>query len=262
MAKKKGYHYKYRHREKYNGVNIDVKAHTSAELIERVRKKKSQIDRATISPDTKLLAFGDMFLKTYKKNSVSLSWYNDLESILKSKIVGAIGNRPVSRIRPIDVQSFLNSCSYLSDSYIKKIYDFTKQLFHQAYKNGLTAIDISEDLIRPSGRTSEHGRSLTERESASLLSVISGTKDELFLRIIYQCGLRSGEVVSLTWKDIDFENRNLSVNKAMKKDGIVGSTKSAAGIRIILIPSDLLDLLRDHAGNPFDLVCPKQKRSS
>jgi len=64
--------YKYRHREKYNGVNIDVKANTSAELIERVRKKKSQINRATISPDIKLLSFGDMFLKTYKKNFVSL----------------------------------------------------------------------------------------------------------------------------------------------------------------------------------------------
>ena len=70
----------------------------------------------------------------------------------------------------MDVQLFLNNCSNLSDSYIKKIYDFTKQLFHQAYKNGLTTMDISEDLIRPSGKVSDSGRSLTDRATTSFFS--------------------------------------------------------------------------------------------
>ena len=257
MAKK--YEYKYRHREVYRGVQIDIKARTSGDLIDKVKKKKSQIDRSTISPDTKLLTFGEMFLRTYKIKTVSASWYDDLESILKSKIVAGIGNRPVGRIRPIDVQSFLNSCTDLSDSYIKKIFDLTKQLFHQAYKNGLTATDFSEDLIRPSGKSVESGRSMSAREQRALLDAIRGTHDELFLRIMLQCGLRPGEVIALTWMDVDLSAGTLSVNKAMKKDGAVGSPKSAAGYRVLPIPADLLELMRSEKGSPFELVCPKQK---
>ena len=257
MAKK--YDYKYRHRETYCGVQIDIKAKTSADLIRKVKAKKDKIDRASISPDTKLSVFGDMFLRTYKMKSVSWSWYNDMEAIMKSKIVGGIGNRPVGRIRPMDVQLMLNECSDLSDSYIKKIFDLTKQLFHQAYKNGLTPTDFSEDLVRPAGKANGEGRSLTPRESASLLRVISGTVDELFLRIILQCGLRPGEVIALQWKDIDFREKNLTVERAMKKDGSVGPPKSAAGLRTVPVPSDLLDLMREQRGGPFSLVCPKQK---
>lgn len=255
MSKK----YKYRHRETYNGVAMDLRANSTGELVQKVEKKKRQIDRQTVSPDKSLLWFGRMFLQTYKKNSVSSSWYADMESILNNKIVPGIGNRPVGKLKPIDVQRFLNSCTELSDSYIKKIFDLTKQIFHQAYKNGLTRSDFSEDLIKPAGRPSGSGRSLSARESATLLKVIAGTPDELFLRIMLQCGLRPGEVCALLWKDINFEKRALTVDKAQKKDGTIGSPKSSAGFRTVPIPADLLQLLLDSRTDPLALVCPKQK---
>ena len=255
MAKK----YKYRHREIYNGVAIDIRANSTKELVQKIKKKKDQIDRQTVSPDTTLLRFGQMFLETYKVNSVSASWYADLESMLKTKIVPGIGNRPVGRLKPIDVQQFLNSLTDLADSYVKKIFDLTKQIFHQAYKNGLTVTDFSEDLIRPTGKASDSGRSLTAREIAALLKVISGTQDELFLRIMLQCGLRPGEVCALIWKDINLQKRTVSVTKAQKKDGTIGSPKSSAGVRLVPIPSDLLQLMRALYTQPLALVCPKQK---
>ena len=249
--------YKLRHTEMYRGIRIDVKANTTGELLAKVQRKKDKIDRTTVDPGMTLLAFGHMYLDTYKREKVSASWYGDLRTMLENKIVPGIGNKQVTRIQPIEVQAFLNSCSHLSESYVHKIFITTKQIFHQAYRNGLTPSDFSEDLQRPRGVKATSGRSLTDAEISSLLSVIRGTPDELFLRIILQCGCRPGEVVALTWRDVDLDSGILNVNKAMKKDGFVSFPKTDAGNRQVPIPADLLQLLYERSGDPLSLVCPK-----
>ena len=250
--------YKYRHRETYRGFDVDVKANTTGELADKIRKRKAAIDRRAVSGSWKLQTFGDHYLETYKRRTVSASWYADMEVILEKKIVAGIGNRSMDKIQLMDVQAMLNSCSDLSDSYIKKIYDPTKQIFHCAYKNGVTAFDISADLVRPHGIKGRSGRSLTDEETAALLSVCRDTPDELFLRIMLQCGLRPGEVSALTWRDVDLVSGVLSVDKAVKKDRTVGLPKSDSGIRTVPIPADLLDRMRSMAGDPLALVCPKR----
>ena len=256
MANKK---YKYRHTEIYHGVRIDIKANTTKELAEKIQKKKRKIDRTTVSPSMTLSAFGRMYLDTYKREVVSASWYQDMLTILDKKMVASIGDKQVSRIQPIEVQAFLNSCSHLSESYVHKIFILTKQIFHQAYRNGLTVSDFSEDLQQPRGVKATPGRSLTSDEIDALRAVIKDTPDELFLRIILQCGCRPGEVVSLTWRDVDLDAGILNVSKAMKKDGFIALPKTDSGNRQIPIPDDLLHLLRDRAGDPLALVCPKQR---
>ena len=259
MPKRKKTEYKYRHTETYHGVRIDIKAHTAGDLADKLTRKRAQVDRQTISPQTPLLTFGKMFLKTYKEHKVSLSWYHDLTAMLENKIVPGIGNRNMGSIRPIMVQSFLNSLTGLSDSYIKKIFDFTRQLFEYAYKNGVITSDFSSDLVRPAGKRMDTGRAMTDAEETAFLKVITETPDELFLRIIYQCGLRPGEVCALEWRDIDLAAGTLTVSRAQKKDGSIGDPKSKAGFRTVPIPSTLLDLMREQAGEPFQLVCPKQR---
>lgn len=259
MARRKKAGYKYRHTEVYHGVRIDIKAHTPGDLADKLTRKRTQIDRQTISPETPLLKFGQTYLETYKKNKVSLSWYHDLQAIFSNKIVPGIGNRAMGSIRPIDVQSFLNTLTGLSDSYIKKIYDLTRQIFQAAFKNGLTPYDYSEDFVRPVGQGGETGRAMTDAETAAFLKVIRDTPDELFLRIIYQCGLRPGEVCALEWRDIDLDAGTVTVSRAQKKDGSIGDPKSAAGFRTVPIPADLLEFMRPLHGDPFQLVCPKQR---
>lgn len=68
------------------------------------------------------------------------------------KIVPGIGNKPVGKIKPLEIQDFLNETSNLSASYIKKIYSLVCQIFKYAYKNGMTPRDYTVDLERPKGK--------------------------------------------------------------------------------------------------------------
>ena len=51
----------------------------------------------------------------------------------------------------------------------------------------------------------------------SLISVEEDIKFRCGFQLLYYCGLRIGELKGLTWKDIDFENKTVSINKQITK---------------------------------------------
>ena len=250
MAKK----YKYRHRETYKDILIDIKANTTGELSDKIQKRRDQIDRQYLDINTKLKDFIDVYLSTYKEPTVSADTYAYLES-LGRKILDGIGNLPVAKIKPLQVQGFLNSLADHKDGYIKKIYHLTCQLFKHAYKNGLTTTDYTVLLELPRGLPSDIGRSLSDYERKCLLQILPGHRGELFCKLMLYCGLRPGEVIALQWKDIDFKAETVTVDKSYKRSGSVGQPKSLAAYRTIPVPSHLMPLLREHAAGPFDRVC-------
>ena len=63
------------------------------------------------------------------------------------------------------------------------------------------------------------------------------------------CGLRFGEVVELRRKDLDLTNGVLHIRRGVVRSGgkvIVGTPKSAAGVRDVAIPPHLVPTLREH----------------
>lgn len=256
MAKK----YKYRHKELYKDTVIDIKADTLSTLMKKLQEKKNQADHMYLDPNMKLAIFVQRWLDTYKRNSVSESWFREICRISRT-MTESIGNKPVGKIKPLNVQEYLNTCTKYTDSYIKKIYDITCQIFKYAYKNGLTSHDFTLDLERPRGRDSKTGRSITKKERDTLLAVLNGNgkphRGNLFFKFMLYCGLRPGEACALLWKDVDLKNGFIDVNKAQKKDGSIGSPKSESGIRKIPLPGHFVNELKQFKGSPFDLVCPQ-----
>ena len=244
--------YEHRYTETYKDTRIDIRAHTKKELADKIKKRKEQIDRQTIDGDICLADFCTVYIDTYKRNTVSASWYADL-CRYRDRLVDAVGNKPVGKIKPIEVQAYLNSCAGLADSTIKKIYDFTNRVFQEAKKNGATRYVF--DLTRPKGSPESAGRSLTPAEEKALLKIIQGHRSEIFISIMYYCGLRPSEVSALQWKDIDLEHNIISVYKAVKTDGTIGDPKSPSGVREVPIPIKLSTLLKKHRKTPFSPVC-------
>ena len=248
--------YKYRHQETYKDVKIDVRADTLTELMDKVAAKKAQVDRQILSPNTKLKPFADKYLVTYKKPSVGADWYADLVRITNTKIVPGIGNKPLGKIKPIEIQQFLNTLSGLSDSYIKKIFDLTNQIFRYAYRNGMTNVDLTLNLERPTGLEAKEGRSITDYEREVLLRVLdSGHRGRIYCKIMLYCGLRPAEISALLWKDVDLKGGVIDVNKDRKKNGTVNKPKSKDSVRKIPIPDHFIPELKACRKSPFDLVC-------
>ena len=233
--------YKYRHKETYKGTKIDVKAHTSADLIRKVNAKKETIDRTVIDGSVMMSAFGELFLEATKRNTVSASWFRDLGYMWNS-IVRDFGDRKMESITPLQLQAYLDSIN-ASDGTIKKKFDLISQVFRYAYINGATDTDLTLGLVRPRGSATKNGRSLTDDERITLLSALDGHRGEIFCKLMLYCGLRPSEAQALTWDDIDLDARVLTVSKSLKPDGSIGPPKTNAAYRTIPIPAHLVRTL-------------------
>ena len=89
-----------------------------------------------------------------------------------------------------------------------------------------------------------------------LIDNATGFMKDLIL-LAWKTGLRFGELIALTWNDVNFIDRYLEVNKAVAR-GILGSTKSYRS-RIVFLSSDVVEMLERRkleTGN--DLIFPNK----
>lgn len=88
-----------------------------------------------------------------------------------------------------------------------------------------------------------------KEEFDKFLSVETDIKFRALFETLYYCGLRSGEVRGLTWTDIDFKNKKLTVNKnvVINFEGnkyLITTPKTKSSYRTIPIPNVLLEDLK------------------
>lgn len=72
---------------------------------------------------------------------------------------------------------------------------------------------------------------------------------KVYYHLAIKGGFRRGELIALTWQDVDFDNRIISINKASAstkaKGQIIKDTKTASGKREVYLPQDCFDLLEE-----------------
>lgn len=76
-----------------------------------------------------------------------------------------------------------------------------------------------------------------------------GTSAHIPMMLGYKCGLRLGEAFALTWDDIDFDNKTLSVNKQVQWNGGINqywyfTNPKYDSFRVIVIDDSLIELLK------------------
>lgn len=79
----------------------------------------------------------------------------------------------------------------------------------------------------------------------------------LFANFLLYTGCRRNEALAIQYKDIDFEKKTISVNKAVlwiNNKPTITSTKSASGNRIIPLLSPLEELLKDQKYKKDDFL--------
>ena len=80
-------------------------------------------------------------------------------------------------------------------------------------------------------------------------SVIDNFTWHTFFEILYFMGLRQGECQALTWSDIDFKNKKISINKTLTskikgEKWTISSPKTTNSTRILPLPKKLVDDLK------------------
>ena len=162
-----------------------------------------------------------------------------------------IGTQFINEIRPEEIQEFMNDHKNLSNSTINKLYQMIGSTFKVAINKGYLMRDPMVNVLKPKSlKQDKKVRALTIEEQQALTDYLLSTpREKCKYKNVYLiqmfCGLRVGEALALTLKDIDLEHRKISVKKTLTKDErgrtIMGqSTKTYAGKRIVPIPEFIM----------------------
>lgn len=243
-------------RQYHNGRPVESSASTQIEALQRLAQKINDIDSGAIGISNKMTVkrWAYEWLETYKKPVVAQKQYMDYKRTIDNKILPEIGELRLSEIKDVHIQKILNQMQGKSFSRAKKLRDTVRAIFKQARASGLIRNDPAEFVVMPKVTEGTH-RSITDFEREHFLKVAKDHRAGLMYKTMLYCGLRTGEVVALDWRHIDFEKHRIYVESAVKSGtDIIGEPKTKAGKRYIPIPDEIYFDLLDVKGDPFNPV--------
>ena len=234
-------------------------AQLAAALFERQFHSGEYVQPSAITFQT----LSEDFLKHYLTQGVKKSSHRTRKSALKH-INNEFGTALIQKIKKKDYQDLIDKLSgHLSPNTISIVHSSANMVFTYAHENKLIKDIPSSKIKLPKKRKTVadiESDSINEKflEKEELEEFLLAAKNEglegdllIFTTLAYT-GLRTGELISLKWTDIDFKNQTLRVTKTYynpnhKKDAYeLTPPKTKNSIRTITIDSVVVGLLESH----------------
>lgn len=223
--------------------------HTKKEVIQKIRDYQEDQERGPLF-ETVADEWWDMHEPTLAYNSTKP--YRP--AIRRAK--EHFGKTYIRQIKPTDINRFLLTFvqeQHAAQKTAKTQLMVINLICKYATANGYIPYNPARDISVPKGLHHE------AREIASDLD-IQRIKDStnctfgMFAYWILYTGLRRGELLALTWKDVDIKARTITVNKSIyhiNNVPMVKAPKSAAGIRTVPLMDRLLEKIKPGRGLVF-----------
>jgi len=170
------------------------------------------------------------------------------QNYIERHIVPALGKLKLNELKPFHIQRFYNQ--EREKRYSEKTILQEHRILHRAFKkavgDGLIAKNPCDGVDAPSPEDYEP-TIYTEEEFAILLDRLKGHRMEAVILIAGMCGLRRGELLGLTWNDIDLERGIISIKQNVVPTSTGNKTKkpkTKQSSREFAIPSAIIPALK------------------
>lgn len=206
--------------------------------------------------------FGEYAAEWYKVRKapfISPSSQASYRTILNLHVLPAFGDRNLRAIQPVELQMFVNRFRGRSKSQITLVLSVLNGVYSAALTDRLVVRNPMQGIRRPEDSPPAEKRALTEEERKRFRALFSTHPHGLYLAMMFFTGMRPGEVRGLQWRDFDWDEALIHVQRDIDykaKNGAVGALKSDAANRYVPIPDELAALFRPRAGDAKAFVFP------
>ncbi|WP_409174825.1 tyrosine-type recombinase/integrase [Brevibacillus fortis] len=184
------------------------------------------------------------------------SWLEDKKTTVKGRtlefytflvnryILPNIGEIELAKISPRDIQSLYNKLKEggnLSDENIRKVHTIINDSLNKAFRWEMIAKNPAA-LVDPPKVSKKEIEVWTEEEIQKFLSAAKDSRYYCAFLLALTTGMRQGEILGLRWKDIDEDNRTISIVQTLSHDGkeLSAGAKTDSGNRQISIDENTL----------------------
>ena len=159
-----------------------------------------------------------------------------IKPFFENKFIQDIQRRDVVRFHDFLLDKLSVTTSKNIHSYLSAIFNFALKM---EYVNNNVAREVGNIQVSENKKFDYW----TLDEFKEFLKVVDNFKYQTLFMCLFYSGARIGELLGLTWKDIDFDNNMIDINKTAS-EGKVTSPKTKSSIRIIKMPNHTMNLLR------------------
>ncbi|MEA2016999.1 MAG: site-specific integrase [Campylobacterota bacterium] len=189
--------------------------------------------------DTVLENFADNHFVLHKEK-VRPHVYDRNYSNYTRHILPYFKGRQLDSIKPMELEAWQNRLiSKYNPSSVKKYRSIFYGIFTRTLQNEIIGKNPFDNVPAPLMTKTvslENGNDVinpfTQKEIHRITSVNDGTYVPNFIQLMYYTGMRPGEIIALTWNDINFKKRTITINKTIV-NGKVGLPKTQTSIRCI-----------------------------
>ena len=226
---------------------------TRLEVSEKMKELQSLVAKEQYC-DKSLITFKDLATDIVEtKFKTNINGANTYGRNLRSlKKFGYVYKMEIQKITPRDVQNILNTQTKFSKSTIEKVYLLFNDVFKEAIKRKIIYTNPMNYVIKPKPDNLQKNKvsSFTYEEEQLILNNLENEEHRNELMIAFHTGMRIGEILALTPDDIDFEKKQINIDKTITKDinqrpAVGKMPKTINGIRTIPIIDALEPYLRD-----------------
>lgn len=184
-------------------------------------------------------------------------YYNDMETrlrentmrtkkyIINLKVLPYFGKLQMNEIKPPDIRKWQNALirQGYSETYLKTVNNQLNAVFNYAVKY----YDLKGNPCSKAGSmgksNAEEMQFWTKQEFSQFVdSIMNKHQSYMAFMILYWTGMRIGELLALTVKDIDFERQTIIISKSYQRingKDIITAPKTPKSKRVITIPKFL-----------------------
>lgn len=204
------------------------------------------------SPDMTFQALYDLYMEDIE-HRLKKSTVDNKRYIYKKHILPYFKDYPINQLGPADIRKWQNEILKLEKkgTYQRLLHTQLSAIFNFAVK-------YYSLPHNPCQITGSIGKIKADRmdfwtleEFNTFIGCVNELPQHMAFETLYYTGLRCGELLALTFEDIDLEASTLRVNKTyhrVKKQDVFTTPKTPGSVRTVTLPPFLVDRLRDYLG--------------
>lgn len=233
---------------------------TKKEAEKKLHELINQIDN-NIFIEPKKLTIAEYLLNwidTYvKQNLATLTQESYIRDITKH-IIPVLGNIPLQKLQPLHIQQYytfalekgrLDGKGGLSPKMVVYHHRILTKALNTAIKHRLIQFNPAGENVELPKVKKYRVQPYEEKDYLLLLKKINGDRLEIPVNMALAGDLRRGEVLGAKWSKLNWKTGAFLVDEQLipvKKEVIFKSPKSEDGIRTIIFPPSLIEMLKKH----------------
>jgi integrase len=215
-----------------------------------------EVKRGTHTADSASITVGDacdLWIGTGEREGLERSTLNQYRQHARLHIKPAIGATKLSRLTAPAVQGFADELvGKLSRPMAHKVLCSLRMLLSEAVRQGKVAQNVAREIkIKQVKRSRRRVTIPSKDEMRALLAAAAGRWRPLIVTATFT-GLRASELRGLLWPNVDLEAATIHVRQRADAWNEIGSPKTEAGTRDVMLPPIVVNTLRD-----WQRDCPK-----